>query len=51
MALAALELAPAETVYAERIRARLQVPDTELETTAETLKTQASGRIHILPYD
>lgn len=51
MALAALALVPAETVYAERIRARLQIPDTERQTTAETLKTQASGRIHILPDD
>lgn len=48
MALAALDLVPAETVYAERIKARLQVPDTELKSIADTLKTQASGRIHVL---
>jgi uncharacterized YigZ family protein len=48
MALAALELVPAETVYAERIKARLQVPDSELKSIADTLKTQASGRIHVL---
>lgn len=48
MALAALELVPSETVYAERIKARLQVPDSELKSIADTLKTQASGRIHVL---
>jgi len=52
VSLATLELTPAETLYGERVKACLMIPDEKVLETHEFLTTQVGGRIILtLPFN